>query len=341
MKKKIVDLFESVDEKVKKTLKGVVKNFKFVNATDKINGLKTLLKHRDNIQKERIRICNRLGLKSDLKTIQNVKITLRKEEYELLYYHAKYLKKQENELLKRILNILDTFPIYKNYLVNLQNVKAATSGWLVAMIDIHKAAMPSQIFQYVGFNPGMVRGVKRVHKGDYEKKMGQIINEVECKNFKTGRIGTDYFVVTDKMVRGDRLTPGFVSPFNSQLKKVLMGVMSKNFILGQTSYAMEYYYPYKERLSKEENIIVGTEDNESSPKKWKDTSPGHRDMAARRYMMKAFIKDLYVVWREMEGLPVRKPYEEEYLGIKHDSFKEENDEYVKIINNGDFGKLSN
>lgn len=50
---------------------------------------------------------------------------------------------------------------------------------------------------------------------------------------------------------------------------------------------------------------------------WKDVTPGHRDKAAKRYMIKMFIKDLYVIWRTIEGLPVREPYQVEYLGHTH------------------------
>jgi hypothetical protein len=34
-------------------------------------------------------------------------------------------------------------------------------------------------------------------------------------------------------------------------------------------------------------------------------------------MIKQFLKDLYVHWRTLEGLPVRQPYAEEYLGKVH------------------------
>jgi len=50
---------------------------------------------------------------------------------------------------------------------------------------------------------------------------------------------------------------------------------------------------------------------------WKDCTPGHKNQAAIRYMMKMFLRDLYVAWREIEGLPVRPPYEDDYLGRKH------------------------
>jgi len=76
---------------------------------------------------------------------------------------------------------------------------------------------------------------------------------------------------------------------------------------------MEFYYPYKERLSKEKNEVLHI----GKMKPWDEVSLGHRDRAAKRYMVKMFIKDLYVAWREIEGLPVRVPYQEEYLGHKH------------------------
>jgi hypothetical protein len=34
-------------------------------------------------------------------------------------------------------------------------------------------------------------------------------------------------------------------------------------------------------------------------------------------MMKHLLQDLYVAWRTLEGLPVREPYQEAYLGHKH------------------------
>jgi len=53
-------------------------------------------------------------------------------------------------------------------------------------------------------------------------------------------------------------------------------------------------------------------------KPWQEVSPKHRDRAAMRYTVKMFLKDLYPVWREIEGLPVRVSYQEEYLGHKHE-----------------------
>jgi len=47
------------------------------------------------------------------------------------------------------------------------------------------------------------------------------------------------------------------------------------------------------------------------------TSDGHRHNAAMRYMTKLFLQELWIKWRELEGLPVTPPYSEAKLGIKH------------------------
>jgi transposase IS116/IS110/IS902 family protein len=46
-------------------------------------------------------------------------------------------------------------------------------------------------------------------------------------------------------------------------------------------------------------------------------SDAHRHLAAMRVMVKAFLVDLYVEWRKLEGLPVFPSYAEAKLGIVH------------------------
>jgi len=125
--------------------------------------------------------------------------------------------------------------------------------------------------------------------------------------------GNVSFVESGEMVRGDRLTPGHVAPFNQKLRTALVGVLADGFIKQQNYYCMTFYYPYKKRLELEESEVLHV----GKQVAWRDVSKGHRDRAAKRYMMKMFLKDLYVAWRELEGLPVRAPYQEDYLGHKH------------------------
>lgn len=44
------------------------------------------------------------------------------------------------------------------------------------------------------------------------------------------------------------------------------------------------------------------------------TSPDHRKKDANRYMAKMLVKEFVRAWKELEGLPLRLSYEEEYLG---------------------------
>jgi len=90
--------------------------------------------------------------------------------------------------------------------------------------------------------------------------------------------------------------------FNPFLKTKLIGVLGSSFLRAASPYKL-IYSGYKNRL---ENHAV-----------YKDVSKGHRHNMAMRYMVKMFLVDLYVKWRELEGLPVTPPYAEAKLGLKH------------------------
>ena len=49
----------------------------------------------------------------------------------------------------------------------------------------------------------------------------------------------------------------------------------------------------------------------------KGKTKGHRHNMALRYMLKVFLRDLYVEWKTMEGLPVFETYEVAKLGLVH------------------------
>jgi len=81
-----------------------------------------------------------------------------------------------------------------------------------------------------------------------------------------------------------------------------MGVLSKSFIQSKSPYK-DIYDNIKHRLEHHAD--------------YKDVSKGHRDMMARRYMVKIFLIDLYVAWKEVEGLEAYPPYHVAKLGMTH------------------------
>lgn len=87
--------------------------------------------------------------------------------------------------------------------------------------------------------------------------------------------------------------------FNNDLRAKLMGGLAPSLMRSGGHYS-KIYREYRNRI-------------DNSPK-WEGTSLGHRHMASLRYMVKMLLKDLYPVWRELEGLPVAVPYDQAVLG---------------------------
>lgn len=191
-------------------------------------------------------------------------------------------KDLEKKLNKKIEQAVKGIPIYEEFLKTVKGCGPVMSAVLISEIDIEEATTRSKIWQYAGLNPAMVRGKKR--KGDET-------------------------VLTDTMIRGDKLTAGFVAPYNTFLKSKLLGVLADCFIKSKSPYT-DYYYNMKERLKNSSNEY-------KEGKKWSEETDAHINNAAKRYMVKMFLGDLYEKWRELEGLEVRKGYQEEYLGHVH------------------------
>lgn len=256
---------------------------------------------------------NRIGRKAD-GTDQDIDERMFiADDIESFVEIADEARNQEKEIEKKLLNVLRRFDIYNEWLTDVKGVGTVTAAYIIGEIDIHIGSTVSKIWQYSGLNPSKIRGKKRVQTKNpesYEPKDGKVLR----------RADDHVLVLTNTRIRGDKLTSGFISPYNKNLKTVLMGILAPGFIKAQAPYALDYYYPYKERLEQSDKEVRHRKPGgkvEMTP--WKDTSKGHRDMAARRYMIKMFLKDLYAVWRELEGLEAREPYQEQYLGHKHAS----------------------
>lgn len=285
--------------------------------------LRLIVRTREDFQKIRKAINNRLGFKK-------IRLTGKKGQEKLIYEYQDVDERSFNEedmhklvtlslasmldekKSENILNdVLKRFKVYNEFLNTNKALGCAdiVSGWILGEFDIHEATTVSKMWQFAGLNPSLIRGKKSVAKSDYKESIGEIIKDLPP--LKDGK--KRYCVLTNELIRGDKKTKGFLCPYNANLKRVLMGILAANMIKAQGHYVHEYYYPEKLRLSNSDKEVIHL--GKMTP--WKDTSDGHRDFAARRKMIKAFLTDFYVAWRTCEGLPVRKPYCEEYLGKKH------------------------
>lgn len=266
-----------------------------MNTQDRL-ALRILVRAREDFQAQRKRMDNRIGRKAD-KSDQNIgERPFQPEDLQYFVDVSEAARDQEKQIEKRLKKILTRFPVYNEWLVGVKGVGTISSAHIISSFDIEKATTVSKMTQYAGMNPGMVRGKKRKDNTD----------------------GTFDILTTDTLVRGDKPTSGFVLPYNKTLKTALLGVLADGFIKSQNHYCMNFYYPYKERLANSSQITRETKKGGKVVEiPWKEATPDHRNKAARRYMIKMFLQDLYAAWREIEGLPVRGPYQEEYLGHKH------------------------
>lgn len=110
----------------------------------------------------------------------------------------------------------------------------------------------------------------------------------------------------------DRKKKGEKCPYNQFLRAKLCGVLGSGFLKANSPYR-QIYDDTKHRL---ESMQWGTPSKNPTDKD--RPCAGHQHKAATRRMVKEFLKDLYVAWRTLEGLPVAAPYQEAYLGHVHD-----------------------
>ena len=244
--------------------------------------LRKLVQVAYDYQDLRIRTANRLSRKADGTDQDKDDAILPEQEIPQIIKVLERSQSMEKSIFDDIDREVKKFPIYTEFLSKVKGCGPAMSAILISCIDIHKADTAAKITQYAGLNPGMVRGKKKDKDGN--------------------------IVTTDDMVRGDRPTKGYILPYNAFLKTKLMGVLATCFIKCGSQYRY-YYDARKNRLMSSELPVNGNDE-----KKWKDETKAHINMAAQRYMMKMFLQDLYGVWRKLEGLPVREPYQKEYLG---------------------------
>jgi len=227
------------------------------------------------------------------------------------------LKDSEAAIAKSIEHEVDRYPLWTEWLSTVKGCGPTYSAVILTSFDIEIATTVSKMWQFAGLNPGMVRGMKVVAKSAYKPEMGDFIREMEDRQGKVKAV-----IRTHEMVRGDRRTPGFLSPFNGWLRTQLCGKLGPSFLKARSPYAIAYYYPLHVPLDRRGEFGPGRLDVEenacaASGKPWKEEREGHRSRAANRYMIKMFLRDLYVQWRTIEHLTVRPPYAEEYLGREH------------------------
>lgn len=199
----------------------------------------------------------------------------------MLLFMQAYMRQVQDEtgMTKAIAKVVQEHPLWDAFLNDVKGCGPLMSAVILSEFDIEKAERISQFWSYAGVDVASDgRG-----RGRYKEHL----------------VEKEY---TDK--DGKKQTKKGIT-FNPFLKTKLVGVLASCFLKqkAETCKYRKVYDDYKHRLENHE--------------KHQDKTKGHRHNMAIRYMIKIFLQDLWLAWREVEGLEITQPYNEKVLGHKH------------------------
>jgi hypothetical protein len=183
----------------------------------------------------------------------------------------------EKIVFKDMAEVVKTRPLWQIFFEPIKGCGAVVAGFIMAYINIEEAETVSKLWYYCGYG-------------------------VEPDGKATSRRKEHLYDIPYIDKEGNPKTKKGIK-HNPVVKSKLAFVLSRGLLTTKDYYKTEIYDPYKHRIK--------------SDPKHADKKPKHIDNMAKRKMVKAFLQDLYPVWRGIEGLPVAKPFAEAKLGIKH------------------------
>ncbi len=197
------------------------------------------------------------------------------------------LHNKEKELEKQIIGLLKSgdYKIYE-WLKKVKGIGHLLSAKLISMIDIQKTPSPAHLWSFSGQTP------------DARRKKG-------VKNKFNPELKMYMFQVGDQFIK--HRTPKYRDIYDEEKKKQLelMDNHSSEGTQRENETHVRYTTPPKNK-SKLEGTQCGNENQCHSA-----TPPNnlmHAHLRAMRKSVKSFLTDLYVEWRNIEGLEISKPY---------------------------------
>ena len=219
-----------------------------------------------------------------------------KLDYDLISEYVSLLEVEKRNIAS-MKKLVREHPLYDAFFNTEQckGIGEETAAACIALFDVYKARHAASFWKYAGLNP-----VQRVNKD------GDIVVEGNSKKY------TEEFEYTDPKTGEVKTKRGIT--YNPELKTILLGVTANNIIKccirvekdeNKKPTGIVTYYGYAVQYRDYKN---------RKKQQHPDQSDGHIHNVAKRWMIRNFVRDLWVAWRTVEGLPVTVPYEQEFLG---------------------------
>lgn len=208
----------------------------------------------------------------------------------------------EADMVKNLEMFVNKHPIWTTFLKDVKGCGPLMAGIILSYFNIHRARHISSFWAYAGIDTvrieddetGEVKRVGHTRQHVYIQEYFTKSKEIETKK----SIGYNPVLKTKLL---GVLAGGMLKA--REYEKNSAGINVIDELTGKRksapSYYAKLYYDYKDRAA-------------NDPVKSK-LSPMHVHRQAIRWMIREFLRDLWLKWRELENLPISQPYEVEKL----------------------------
>lgn len=238
-----------------------------------------------------------------LKAIQRALLLINTELDIKLIEQYESMQETEDNILKILTKEVEKHPMWDAFFKDVVGCGPLMSAVCIAYFDIDRARHVASFWRYAGLDTVDVERPKIIGMED-----GKIIySETETEHVREGR-SMKHTEMVEYRAKDGTIKQKKGLTYNPTLKTKLLGVLGASFIKKPGCKYEQIYRDYMNRL-------MNREDADTITKLRK-----HR--MANRYMIKQFVRDMWVTWRAMEGYEVSEPYEVAYLGRKPHKYNE-------------------
>ena len=224
-----------------------------------------------------------------------------KTDYDLMESYM-FLQAAEDKTSSSVAEAVKKHPMWDAFFSKVKGCGPMMAGVCISYFDVNVARYASSFIAYAGIDPVVITT---------QDEDGNLIQKSEGHGKKHAR--DDLYKKKDNSW-GVKKSIGY----NPKLKSTLLSTLADGFlkagfrrekdddgklIEGGWIQAEGYARAYAEYMHRLSNRYDSHE-----------TSQGRKHLMAKRYMIKCFLKDMWVVWRGLAGYDVGQPYEVAYLG---------------------------
>lgn len=238
----------------------------------------------ENTEEKTVTLAKNAGIEKIISVVNedkdlDIQYIKNKLDYELMGTYVDILETEER-MTKVLSKEVEKHPMWDKFFKDVKGCGPLMAAVCIAYFDVHKARHVSSFWKYAGLDTV-----------DVALEDGTHIREGR------GKKHTEMVQYTDK---DGNIKEKRSITYNPELKTKLLGVLGGSFLKKPGCKYEKTYRDYRNRL-----------DNRADSN---SLSALRKHRMANRYMIKQFVRDLWVTWRAYEGYEVSEPYEVAVLG---------------------------